>query len=527
MKNDSVKVDYRLRPRENLKPILRYGYNDTYYYDDDSYDVFINDAEECAKVKELSSWKGHRVYEEVDRTEAPEKLISTRWIFTDKVDEKNTPYVKARLVIRGFQDMDKDDVLSESPTAHTETLKIMLAVMPTLGYKPRKMDISTAFLQGKKLTRPVYIQPPDEANVNKSKCWLLLKGVYGLTEASRMWYERVNEVMINGNFKRSAVDPALYIKYGVDNQVVCILLCHVDDFIYGGLDKEVSNLEELIEKHFQIREIESNSFMYCGFYINITDVDNGFEITYSQPGKIPNIKEIKIEQSGQLSPCSKNEERQYRSLLGALQWHANSTRPDLSFGVSKLLGETNSLTVKHCTLANKLLRKAKASDPAVIRCKRLMNSLQLNVYTDASFANLRDMGSQRGCIGFIGDGNTFNLLEYKSNKIKKICRSTFAAELLACNAAIDHALLYKSILDVFGLSITSLTICTDNKGLRDNLTSVVSRCEERNLRIELAYLRETLSENGCKIKWVSSSEQWADGLTKEKQGFELLKLLAN
>ena len=96
--------------------------------------------------------------------------------------------------------------------------------------------------------------------------------------------------------------------------------------------------------------------MYYGFFITITDVEDGFEISYSQPGKIPFIEEIKIERSNQSSACSKHEEKQFRGVLGALQWHANSTRPDLSFGVSKLLGETNSLMVKHCVLANKLLR---------------------------------------------------------------------------------------------------------------------------------------------------------------------------
>ena len=34
--------------------------------------------------------------------------------------------------------------MSESPTAHTESLKVMLACLPTLGFKPKKMDISTA-----------------------------------------------------------------------------------------------------------------------------------------------------------------------------------------------------------------------------------------------------------------------------------------------------------------------------------------------------------------------------------------------
>ena len=438
------------------------------------------------------------------------------------------PYTKARLVIRGFQDKDKDDILSESPTAHTESFKIMLALMPILGYKPKKMDISTAFLQGKELTRPVYVEPPQEAGVDQSKCWLLLKGVYGLSEASRMWYERVHEVMLMGKFIRSAVDPALYFKYNENHGVICVLLCHVDDFLYGGEKGEVSQLESLIEKHFEIREIEVGSFIYCGFLVKISDTADGFQISYSQPGKIPTIKDIKIEQSDQSAPATRKEERQFRSVLGALQWHANSTRPDLSFGVSKLLGETKALEVRHCVLANKLLRKAKSGDPNEIVCKKLVGELTLDMYTDASFANLRDMGSQRGSMGFLRDSEgQHNLLEYKSNKIKRVCRSTFAAELLGCNAAVDHLLSYRSIIHAFGLKIPSIYICTDNKGLRDNLDSVVSKCEEKNLRIELSYLRETLSLDGIKVRWVYSHEQLADILTKEKPGLDILKFLSD
>ena len=529
----NVESGRSLRPRENLKRPARYGDDEAHKVmdedeDDEAHQVIIDDNKQKAMEKELESWKTHGVYREVDRVEAVNQIITTRWIFTDKTDENNAPFTKARLVVRGFQDKDKDTVLSESPTAHTESFKVMLAVMPTLGYKPRKMDISTAFLQGKELTRPVYIEPPPEANVDPSKCWLLLKGVYGLSEASRMWYERVHEVMMIAKYKRSAVDPALYFKYDENLFVLCVFLCHVDDFLYGGIDSEVTKLEQLIGRHFQIREIETGSFMYCGFRVIIEDSDDGFEITYSQPGKIPAIKEIKLEKGDQSAPATRQEERQFRGVLGALQWHANSTRPDLSFGVSKLLGETKSLEVKQCVLANKLLRKAKSADPGLIRCKRLVGDLTLKVFTDASFANLRDMGSQRGCIGFLMDSEEkMNLLEYKSNKIKKVCRSTFAAELLACNAAVDHTLSYRSVLQAFGLKISDVYVCTDNNGLRDNLHSVVSHCEEKNLRIELSYLRETLSMEGIKIKWVSKHEQLADLLTKERPGLDILRMLSS
>ena len=64
-----------------------------------------------------------------------------------------------------------------------------------------------------------------------------------------------------------------------------------------------------------------------------------------------------------------------------------------------------------------------------------------DVYTDASYANLPDLASQRGTIAFMEDETERkNIVEFKSKRIKRVCRSTFSAELLACNAAVDYAL---------------------------------------------------------------------------------------
>ena len=86
-----------------------------------------------------------------------------------------------------------------------------------------------------------------------------------------------------------------------------------------------------------------------------------------------------------------------------------------------------------------------------------------------------------------------NVVEYKSKRIKRVCRSTFAAELLACNASVDLALYYRAMMKCFGLNI-SVMMLTDSRGVRDNLASLVSRCKEKSLRIELSYLREVLSK---------------------------------
>ena len=223
------------------------------------------------------------------------------------------------------------------------------------------------------------MKPPSEAKVAEGKCWMLLKGVYGLTDASRMWYERVHEILVHGGYCRSLVDPALYFKHDKES-VIAVVLFHVDDFLYSGIQIEIANFEKLISDNFLMRGIEEKSFMFCGFQIDVVENDGEFQITYSQPEKIALIKPINITDRGDPTAfASAREESEYRSVLGALQWHSNNTRPDLSFLVSKLLGETKSLQIRHCIMANKLLRKAKANDPVRITCKKLEGQINLDV----------------------------------------------------------------------------------------------------------------------------------------------------
>ena len=107
------------------------------------------------------------------------------------------------------------------------------------------------------------------------------------------------------------------------------------NFLYVGIDDEVSSLEALIKKHFIVRSLETGYYIFCGFWIELIEKENHFEIAFSQPNKISLIEEIKIRSRNQNEGVTRCEEKSFRSLLGALQWHANSTRPDLSFEVAQ------------------------------------------------------------------------------------------------------------------------------------------------------------------------------------------------
>ena len=71
------------------------------------------------------------------------------------------------------------------------------------------MDIKTAFLQGADINREIFVKPPPEANC-VGLIWKLRKCVYGLSDASLSWYNRVKEVLEQCNVKVSKVDPAVF-----------------------------------------------------------------------------------------------------------------------------------------------------------------------------------------------------------------------------------------------------------------------------------------------------------------------------
>ena len=94
------------------------------------------------------------------------------------------------------------------------------------------IDIKTAFLQGQKLTRKVYLTPPLEAHIPQSHVWLLKKCVYSFTDASLMWYKRVQKFVTDNRSKISVTDALLM--WHENKNLISVICVHVDDFLYSG-----------------------------------------------------------------------------------------------------------------------------------------------------------------------------------------------------------------------------------------------------------------------------------------------------
>lgn len=89
--------------------------------------IVNDDAFMPAKHAEPSNWKKNEVFEEVK--DERQKCISTRWVCTLK-ETPDGVVSKARRIARGFEEMNTEELPKDSPACASESLKIIMAVMP-------------------------------------------------------------------------------------------------------------------------------------------------------------------------------------------------------------------------------------------------------------------------------------------------------------------------------------------------------------------------------------------------------------
>lgn len=479
-----------------------------------------------AKQKELNLWKEFDVYREVSDDSSLQK-ISTMWVITEKVVD-GVLGVKARLVARGFQ--ENDEIQSDSPTVTKSTMRIFFAIASSNAWKIKTTDIKSAFLQGKQIQREVYLEPPAEAKV-PGITWKLNKVVYGLNDAARNWFMSVEENMLKLGCSQSKLDPALFF-YTNEDVLRGILICHVDDFLHAGDQEFEVKVIIGMKKQFAAGTAYEDLFRYVGLNIK----QHPGKITVDQNHFIERIEMIPIT-SNRLSqkgePLTDEERTQYRALVGQVNWTSNQTRPDLNFEVVELSIKFKDPLVSDIARANKAVRKLQL-DEHYIAFPGLgdPNSWSILLFSDAAHANLSDGVSSGGAhvIFLVGENDSCCILAWASNKIRRVVRSTIAAEALALQEGLEDAWFIKSILkELVGKEATlPIEARIDNRSVIDAIHST-KFVNDKRLRIDLAAIKQALQRKEiARLTWVPGDYMLANGLTKRGASCEkLMNILKN
>lgn len=319
-------------------------------------DKFVQSADK--EYQGWMKWAGIRPLSEKEAAEVwscPSKkrrILKSRAAYRDKSRGVGELKAKTRVVLIGCGDPDLRQLSRDSPTPSRLSEFLVLSIAASgsnaLFNHDNKTwslwisDAAQAFLQGRQdpteRSGPLYMSPPRDPIINMAaaypaELYEVIGNCYGLANAPRVWFRRVQEQLLSISFVQHSFDKCLFYHIGKDGLLDCVLICHVDDFMAAYSETfDIDSLRNLFEWGSVTILSPETPGEYRGKEI-IMELKEGKNIIRTTQKKLlDNLAEGKIPVGRmQKDPkLSAEEWKETRSVCGCLQWLGGQTRPDVA-----------------------------------------------------------------------------------------------------------------------------------------------------------------------------------------------------
>jgi hypothetical protein len=422
----------------------------------------------------------------------------------------------------------------------------------------------------------------------------MLKSIYGLKDAPRAWRKRLHQVLVEFGLTQLHAEPEVYVCHEAESHVAkttgdtaarrtqiqpetieekmvreraaeqevphspperwltntrlklkIVLSTHVDD-LKGGARKEVA---EALLKHLELRfgpcKNEWKSFMHTGVQHELT-ADGLFchQWKYISQLKPLVLGAYKGKDDQDLAPEMAGP---FVSLLGGAAWTV-LTRGDLAVYIQALQRRGGQPRITDCRKLNLVVRFLGRHKIGVMY-RRLDGDIRLLGFSDSAFKAQEDEGSGLAIRGLavllaadvrpgepiLCTNKTYNvhLLEWLVRRLRRVVRSTFAAELNALTDSIESLILIQLALhQIFcgthesadqlllklehGALYPPIDLFVDAKSVSDALAAAdCCTPQESSLKTHLITIRDRLCRGLVRsVSWTDTRDMIADCLTK-------------
>ncbi|CAJ1436956.1 unnamed protein product [Effrenium voratum] len=339
------------------------------------------------------------------------KVVGTRWVHTDKnrkarllalraarktgksrsqIKKEFPIKAKSRFVVQGCQEINIG-IRSDSPTASLLAFNLVCAVAVIQKWFVLAADASTAYLQSQGIDRVLILRPPrpPPPGVSPHDLMRARGSIYGTKDAGRAWWKKLIRSLSAQGWRRSRIESALLFLY-VENSLQGIMITHVDDLFAAGEGKAYDESLKVLEKelHLTIKHLMVNVSMA------------------SQSMSRPRVRDV-IE------------------LNKALKMLKDTADAKMCFCPNDQLTLSDTI-VFVCADSSHANAETKAGEKVKSQCGYVVGLAHKDLATDKEVPVL--------------------LLEAQSSTIKRVCRSTLAAESNAFLMGAEAADYVRSLL---------------------------------------------------------------------------------
>jgi hypothetical protein len=132
-------------------------------------------------------------------------VVSSKWIYKIKhVVDGSVEKFKERFVAKGFT--QKEGIEYEETftlVARYTSIQTIISLAFVLGWKLHQIDVKTTFLNGK-IEHEVFVEQPDGFVLHNkgAHVFKIRKALYGLNQAPRAWYDRIDRFLKSLGFQK-------------------------------------------------------------------------------------------------------------------------------------------------------------------------------------------------------------------------------------------------------------------------------------------------------------------------------------
>ncbi|KAF1934617.1 hypothetical protein EJ02DRAFT_490487 [Clathrospora elynae] len=396
-------------------------------------------------------------------------------------------YEKSRLVVQGYNDKGKHEILTQSPTIQRSSQRLILALAPALlkgdrincnGMFVDLRDITQAYPQAQtELFRTILAHLPKELITKYPEGTIIcvIKPLYGIAEAGVYWFAT-----------------------------------------YQG---------------HHCKELDMATLTYDPCLL----ITNKGPETFGMKGQGAKIKVI---------DKAADRAQKYMEQRARGAYIASICQPKASFDLSAAAQIQQPADGDYVKLNRRLKWQAENLERGLRYVPLNLATAKLVVFTDGSFANNQDLSSQLGYLivlankdahsypGSYLDG-TFNIrgnvVYWSSTKCKRVTRSVLASKTYGMVSGVDIAIAIlttlKMVTERLGLLPIPLIVCTDSYSLYECLVKLGTTNEKR-LMIDIMALRQSYERREiAEIRWINSNDNPADAFTKATPNRALEQLI--
>jgi hypothetical protein len=445
------------------------------------------------------------------------------WRFKIKTDGR----YKARLCFDGrHQQYLRDYFMTYAPTPRLENIRLLLIIVTSDACIIEQGDVPSAFLNSK-IDADVYMKQPEGFSRGVNVACKLNKGLYGLKQASRLWYSDISNFTISEmSFIKSNFDDCIFYRRFDDHYAIIIL--YVDDILVASTS--VSTVEDVMGRYvnrFKIKRMGPISdylgitFKYYSKQkiitmnqsVTITKMLQHFDMTNIRPASTPYNPDMVM------PPANGTDlklAKKFRSAIGGLLWIARCSRPDIMFIVGNLSQFQIHPTETHMGAVKHIMRYLAATIEACMILKPDLNAKPI-IMCDSSFADLSiGLYSTTGFIIFLF-GAPFL---WRSIKQKALAMSSTEAEYNAAAEAIKYISFFKRVLEELATALSKnfnlpFELQIDSQSCADDIRrGAPNQGRTRFMDLKTNKIIEKFQAGHFTYKWIAGSNNTADILTK-------------